>query len=377
MSARARSSPHLVVLLPTFAGGGTERFAVNLAPALAERGWRVNFLVGSEEGLLRRELPSTIEVHNLPSVHAPRAILPAAMHLRRMRPDVVLGLLSFGAYLGLLRTSLPTSTKLVTRPSINLTETLEKELGGPDAWSRMRRRAITRAYRRVDGIIVQSDDMRRDLLRHRVADEKIVHITNPVSLPRDSVRWSSRNDAKPDAPHLVAVGRLDPQKGYDLLLPAFAALVRERPRATLTIYGEGPSRAQLEGVVDGLGLRERVSMPGFSKDAMDRAQEADLFVSSSRYEGLSNALLEALARGIRVLITDCPGGNREVVRDGENGFVCASSSSMALTEGMSRALRERLRMTPDAIADETLARYGLAEVAHQYDVYLRQLSVAS
>ena len=148
-------------------------------------------------------------------------------------------------------------------------------------------------------------------------------------------------DEAPAAEHrgVVAVGRLNEQKNHALLLRAYAALGDTED--ALTIYGEGPLRDTLEAQVRQLGLAGRVFLPGQSADIPGAIKGAKLFVLPSSYEGMPNALLEAMALGLPCISADCPcGGPAAVIRSGENGLLFPVGDEKALTAAMVSLLKD-------------------------------------
>lgn len=182
-----------------------------------------------------------------------------------------------------------------------------------------------------------------------------VALPNPVVERVGPLRRPSGNMRR-----VVSVGRLAAEKRFDLLIDAFAALVEALPAARLTIHGDGPERGRLEARISALGLSRRVRLAGYAADLDAVHGAADLFVCTSRREGLGNAMIEAMARGVPVLSVDCPFGPRRLLRDGAAGRLVEDDSPAAIA----RAMR-------DVLADEPLrARYVEAafEVARGYQV---------
>lgn len=146
---------------------------------------------------------------------------------------------------------------------------------------------------------------------------------------------------------VTAVGRLTNQKGFDLLLEAFAQIAPDFREWKLVIWGEGDDRGQLEAQRDRLGLAGRVDMPGVTIEPGAWIESADIFVLSSRYEGWGNVLLEAMASGLPVVSADCEWGPREMVTDGHDGLLFKAGDVAALARSLARVigdphLRERL-----------------------------------
>ncbi len=171
-------------------------------------------------------------------------------------------------------------------------------------------------------------------------------IPNPIVISCDEEPADAATDLG-GRRRVVAMGRLTPEKRFDLLLHAFARVVRKHGDWSLTIFGEGPQRRMLEELRDELGLAGRVELPGAVKQPHSRLKRADLFVLSSELEGFPLALCEAMACGLPVISTEYHSAVRDIVRDGENGILVRSGDIDALAAAMDRLMgdgSERTRL---------------------------------
>lgn len=161
-------------------------------------------------------------------------------------------------------------------------------------------------------------------------------ILNPLVMPND-VCWNGYESKR-----IVTVGRLEPQKNHSLLVDAFGFIHSEYPDYKLEIYGEGSLRESLQLQINSLGLANYVTLCGYTSDVFQILQDSLLFVMPSDYEGLSNALIEALAVGIPTISTDHPcGGARMVLKNGMNGVLIPVKDKNALVQAMKTIIENR------------------------------------
>jgi glycosyltransferase involved in cell wall biosynthesis len=196
--------------------------------------------------------------------------------------------------------------------------------------------------------------------RRIVRKERIYVIPSPIS----EQFLGSRESNGTSAHHtVVAMGRMEPQKGFDRLLTAFAKCAGRHPEWTLRIVGEGTERPRLYALVVKLGLESRVRLDTVTKEPEKVLRDSDLFVLSSRYEGFPNVLLEAMACGLPVISFDCQTGPREMIRDGIDGVLVPPDDVEALAKAMDSlmsAQQERQRLAARAV--EVSDRFALPRV---------------
>ncbi len=182
---------------------------------------------------------------------------------------------------------------------------------------------VRRLFRLADGCIFQTKEAQAYF--PKTVQKKSRVILNPVADEFFDV------DRSVETKHIVTFGRLEPQKNHELLINAFKQIEDKVTQENLFIYGEGPLRGKLDKLVHSLGLQDRVFLPGNISNVKEVLQRARLFVLSSDYEGLPNALMEAMAAGVPCISTDCPcGGPRQLLAE-SNGILvhCANISELA------------------------------------------------
>ena len=194
---------------------------------------------------------------------------------------------------------------------------------------------------------------------------------NPIALPESE---TIESQLYTDDRHLLAVGKLVPQKGFDLLIKAFAQVADTHPEWILTILGEGDLRAELEDLCVELQLQERVYLPGVVRNIDAHLRKADVFALSSRFEGFPVALCEAMACGVPVIATDCLSGPREIVHNGVDGLLVVSENVDALAVGLDLLMSDPVkRQSFSHYAPRIIDRFGVEPVMAMWDTAIRQV----
>ncbi len=202
--------------------------------------------------------------------------------------------------------------------------------------SRIRRMLMKKLYPRADGYVFQTGQAREYFSFSRKITEDSVVIPNPLAEEFLDVPSSALSRKE-----IVAVGRLEAQKAPLLLIRAFARIHKSYPEYRLLFYGEGSMREEMEALIGKEGLEQNVEIKGNTDDIFDAVGKASLFVLPSVYEGMPNALLEAMALGVPCIATDCPcGAPRELIRSGENGVLVPVGEEGKLTEAMAFLLKD-------------------------------------
>jgi len=224
-------------------------------------------------------------------------------------------------------------------------EVADPRLGLSDPSLRFRwlkRRLVGRVYRSASRVIANSEGVRQGLIDYyRLPERAVITLYNSVDIERlDRLVPVAEPALEPGRFHVVCAGRLHRQKGYIYLLRAVDELVNGRGRKELAVHvlGQGPLEAELKEFVSRRGLAGHVFFPGFTPNPYSWFRQAQLFCLPSLYEGMPNALLEAMACGVPVLAADCPSGPSEILDGGKYGRLVPPGDSAALADAILHAM---------------------------------------
>lgn len=335
------SRPHVAFFIRALHGGGAQRDAILLANSLFETGIEVSILTLVPEGRLRQFVADGVRIIHVSAKRLATAVIPLRNAIRKLQPTVLFSSEAAPNVAAFAATRL-LSPK--TRPRLVLREVTAPSIAkglDPYLQNRLAFRAAGYVYSRAERVLTLTEGARRDLmLNFGVPAERInVMTSNAVIDPSMAARLAlGKGTAETrEKGLLVAIGRLSPEKDHLTLIEAFADLVKRVP-ARLVIVGEGPMRKALEDSIARLDLQERVTLVGATNDPFEWLLKADVLVSSSKFEGLGNVLIEALACGTAVVSTDCPYGPREVLEGGRLGGLVPVGDTKALSNAIELAL---------------------------------------
>jgi len=328
------------VVLRAFEGGGAQRDMILLCNALAAKGVRVAILALRVEGPLRRLLDPAIRVAEVPG----RQLRYAIPGLRRLIRDTApAAVISSEASLNLCTLVAVRSLARRNRPKLMLREVGSPSIAqsrDPYLQNRIAYRILRRAYALADRIVTLTDGARRDLSKNFAVPDSLIAVmlTNAVVPPPTANRiaqWDGEAGRENDL--IVCVGRLSPEKDQRTLIRAVSLLPAAQPWR-LAIVGDGPERPALEVLARELHVADRIVFTGEVADPFAFMMRARLAVCASVYEGLGNAIIEALACGTPVVSTDCPYGPSEILQGGRYGTLTPVGDAAAMATAIAAAL---------------------------------------
>ena len=279
---------------------------------------------------------------------------------RRSRPDVIVSFLTTANVLVLiaaLALAVPVIVSERNHPGLSPL---------PPVWRWLRQRL----YPRADVIVVQT--RRTAEWFSRRLQPRIVVIPNAVAR---AVTAGRRRAGRAGGGTVLGVGQLHRQKGFDLLVRAFAAAAGRRDGWDLVIAGDGPERRALAALATSCGVSDRVRLVGRRTDIERLYAAADVFALSSRYEGFPNVLLEAMAAGLPPVAADCPTGPREIIRDEQNGLLVETENVEALTLALSRLITDaNLRRRLGAEAARVVETYDADAIRQRWNALTTEVA---
>lgn len=355
----------ITLFLPSVHGGGAERVMVNLARGFAERGYAVDLVLAKAEGPYLSEVPAGVRVVDLGASRVLLALPVLVRYLRQERPMAMLSTLNHANIVALWAKRLAgVSTRVVVREANteSISSTNASSLRG-----RFMPYLTRRFYPWADAVIAVSKGVAEDLIQNvGLPAGKVQVIYNPVITPdllakaEEPLEHPWFADGEP--PVILGAGRLTKQKDFATLISAFS-LLRSKRAARLVILGEGDERPKLEGQVRDLRLEQEVDLPGFVDNPFKYMKRAAVFVLSSRWEGLPNTLIQALALGTPVVSTDCPNGPAEILEGGKLGRIVPMGDIASLASAIIEQID--FPISKDSL-DTVHTRFGLNEIVNEY-----------
>lgn len=370
-----------MLLLPSLHGGGAERVAVHLMRHMDPARFDVRM------GLLRKSGPyvpmvdparidapefgrrfldfdqGNDKVYELASLLPAAVLTPAHVlnMLRRFRPHVVISFRKGMSVIALTAVTLygRSRVRFIAREGNNTFAVIDDELRGARARALVRK--ITAfCYRSADRLLTICHEMAADLERELgLPGSHLRTIHNAVDIGEVERLAAAASPLPIGEPYLVAAGRLDRQKGLDVLMRAFALSVH-RNTHRLVLIGKGREEPALRALAAELGIAHRVDFAGWQDNPFALMSRAQLFVLPSRWEGFGNVVIEAMASGAPVVVSDCSYGPKEIVRHEQDGLVVPRDDFHALRDAIDRVL-------DDAALRGRFARAGRAR-AREFDV---------
>ncbi len=349
----------ILMVIPSLEGGGAERVMVNIINHLDRERFELSLYVERLEGKYVEDLRDDVQVVCAGNRRGLSRLFFLRNQIRQIKPDVVfimmLPIAVIAARLAFVGT-IPVVRETQSLPISHVRQGLIPRFLN---WLGMKT-----AYR----LVAPAEAAKRYLQKRYGLDEKrIAVINNPVNINEIQQAVSDPLSFTSGVVHLVAIGRLKYQKGFDLLLQALAPI--DQFKWKLRILGNGPLEEELKDQASAYGIGEQVEFMGFQENPYAIMRASDLFILSSRWEGLPNVVLEAMAVGVAVLATRCPTGPEEIITPGVNGELCDISVDSLTANIKEIGLSSSVRKTLVEGGHKRILDFDLPSIIDRYETF--------
>jgi len=367
----------LLIFIFSMGSGGAERVSANLANYWATKGWDITIVTLSQQSLDFYELHPAVKriALELTSESANALtglwqnicrVIALRRMLRQIKPDIALGMMTTAnVLLALAAWGLPNLR------TIGAEHNHPPQLPIGYIWETLRHHT----YGLLNAVTALSSEG-KDWIKTNTNARNVSLIPNAVTWPLSGQepRISPNALYQSERRFLLAVGRLEAQKGFDWLIEAFANLADEHPDWDLVILGEGSLRQMLEETVRKSDLEHRIFLPGRAGNMAEWFESADLYVMSSRFEGFPMTLVEAMAHGLAAVSFDCDTGPRDIIRHELNGLLVPPEDVTELTAALDRLMSDALtRQRFAERAVEVRERFSMEKVAGMWEKLFEEM----
>ena len=325
----------VLFVLPRMVMGGVERITLNLIRSFQTEGIECALALRKSYGELLHEATSVTEVHEIAGRSIFELVPRLAALMRKFEPTHVIVVFSDLCLLTLISRACSLK-KISIVCGVHNSHGIETARVG--FWGRIRYaldyQIAKVIYRWVDAIVTDSRGVESEIrsLFH-VQGDHLSTIYNPVMTIDEIAEVSAIKTTQSSPIALVAIGRFVRQKGFDILIEAMA-LLKSETLWRLNIFGDGPDRSMLERIILEHRLNDRIFLHGYVADPINCLSDAEVFILSSRHEGLPTILIQALSLGMPIVATDCPYGPKEILDNGRLGILVRPNDAQDLAAGI-------------------------------------------
>jgi len=357
----------IVFVITSLSGGGAERVFAHIIKNIDKNKFNIILAMGKKEGQFLDAVPKDIKIVELAgSKKSSESFLPLLRLLKKEKPDIVLSTLGMVSTSALCSLLLPKHIRFIAR----LGNTISADLDRVKKESYLKYLAQRIYYNiviRTSEIVTQSQYMKNDLISIYpfAKSRKIYQIYNPVAFYENNDFKNTQNNTV----QIITVGRFAWQKGYDYLIKAFHKVLQTNSSVKLTLMGTGVLEEEMKALAKELNILNNIEFAGHQNNPFEYIKNPDIFVSSSRFEGFSNVIIESLAHGIPVVATDCPSGNKEVLSQGENGWLSSMEGDIVknLTDTIILAIREYKTLNMKEEKLKIMNKLNINTIVTQYE----------
>lgn len=346
----------LTFVTSTLHAGGAERVISLLANSFCQKGYEVE-IVCINKHLVFYPIDEKVKVwfaeDEVESLSILKKMMWLRKHINSEKPDVVIAFM-LEVYCVTLASLIGVSVPVISSERID-----------PHFFGRAKGLLRWLLLRRTTHLVVQTVRI-KDFYSAKLQSRTTI-IPNPVTDKVFSLTPTLKQK------RIIAVGRLAYQKNYPMMFRAFAKVHHDFPDWQLVVYGNGPQKEEIRGVIERLGMEGHIILAGKSDHVVEEMNKSSLFVMSSDYEGMSNALLEAVCVGLPVLSTDVSGA-KDLITEGVNGYIVPVGNERALTLALSSMLSSPEKMDEMGRQSKALApRFREEQIVGQWEELIKKV----
>lgn len=344
-------------VLPDFRGGGAERVFISLLNFFSKQGYEVFLIVSSSNGPLLHMVEKNVRII-ITGKCGIKSVFSINKVVRQYRINILIGTLNMAYVVAMCNIFLPKYCKVISR----LGNTISEDLKNHSVIKRYVHRLYQYSLIFSDKIIVQSRYMKEDLeqiLPYRKIVDNNILIYNPVDIEKITILSKEETNNEFTYNDIVCIGRLERQKDHETTFLAFEKYLKRYPHVKLHILGQGSREDELRELVMSKGLGSNIIFHGHISNPYSYMSRARFLVMSSLYEGFSNVILESVCLSTPAIVTDCPGGNSEIIENGLNGYL--------FKVGDYNDMYEKMLLATDTVQSGLgVENYSLSKIAGHY-----------
>jgi len=348
--------------------GGAQKMMISILNYFSTQAFEVHLIVFTSDGILKRELAENIIVHELNSTSIGKGMFKCLKLIHKLKASVIFsGIghlnLALAPFIPFMKRLLPHS-KWIARET-NIVSLQNKDSKYPKLFDWLYRNY----YDNYDKVIVQSEDMKKDLkINYGVANSIVIN--NPLNIEKIKklANLSLETEFNKDKINLLSVAGLRKEKRHDLMLEVLSLLPIQYH---LTIVGSGEKEVTLKKLAQDLKIENRITFLGYQVNPYTYMKRADLFLLTSEREGFPNVLLEANALGLPIIAFACKGGIEEIINQGVNGFYVPFSKSKTMAKKIEEA--SIYNFNTNSIIEYTIKSYSYENILSKYkEIFLNK-----
>lgn len=351
----------IIFIIPHLGKGGAERFFSILLNNLDREKFDITLLlIYGLEGEYLQELNKDIRIETLNKSKLRYCFFELWKYLRNINPDIVVSTIgSLNIIISCLIPFLSKKIKFIARESniISLLPCTKFEKFG-----------YKYMFNNFFKIIAQSEDMKKDLIKHtNVSEKKIIVINNAID-NKIINKFLNKNEVKKSKKiRLINIGRLTAQKGQDMLIEIFSKIIKKNKEIELLILGSGPKEGELKKKVKELELEKEIHFLGFQNNPYSYMKSSDIYVATSRYEGFPNILLEANYCGLPIISFECKGGINEIIENGINGYTIKCFDLLEFSEKLNYMIEDKSIFDKEFLRNNIVNKYSIKKIVKEYE----------